>query len=306
MERSIYNLQFPSWCNQLDLFGYTFTRVKDYQEQVKRLQHFGGSHSEFSIPPNNGEHAITAIVRHEEPEPEAVLEWSGESNTALMDLLLLLSLFTRRDVFASPSLGNKEEGVIFRDSRIYGHGGILRLSIPYIGQPIDPEPLKYDIGFQQGLNQVYSLIRDEDWRQLYRGGYFLFLANQAFHWQSLEASFTQCWTIWEHIFSVHNSRWLSDQSIHRMSSHEKISYVLSRYDVLDEVNEDSRRKISSLSQIRNRLVHFGRFPDRDEVHEDALLFIQLTEWIIAIILDLEPPNVLNTEEKLQEFLNRQA
>lgn len=304
MRRQIYNLEFPSWCNRIRLFDYDFTRVDEYESRLKELQHLGGHHAEFRIDSTTGTHSITAIVEHADPEPLAVLEWSHRSNTALLDLLLILSLFTKRDVFAETTESDGRPGAIIRDPRLYNYGGILRISIPYVSQPIEPEPERYDIGFEQGLNQIYSLIRDGQWRDLYRGGYFLFLANQAFRRQTLEASFVQCWTIWEHLFSIHNSSWLSDVSIHSISAHEKISFVLSEYDVIREIDDPVRSKIRGLSRIRNRLVHFGRFPDRALVHEDALLFIQLTEWIIATILQLEPSNALNTEERLQEFLSR--
>jgi hypothetical protein len=273
MNRDIYNLEFPSWCTKIELFGYIFVRVEEYEERLKQLQHLVSAHSEFSTQPNTGGHAITATVEHEDPEPKAILEWAGDTSTALMDLLLLLSLFTKRDVFAAPKEEGDRAGVIVRDHRVYAHGGILQLSIPYVGQPIDPEPYKYNIGFEQGLNRIYELILDEGWRTFYRGAYFLFLANQAFRWQTLEASFTQCWTIWEHIFSVHNSRWLSDNSIRNMGSHEKISYVLATYSVLEEVDEASRKKIGALTKIRNRLVHFGRFTKQADAQEDACLFI---------------------------------
>lgn len=304
MRRPIYNLEFPSWCNEIRLHDYLFLRVDEYETRLQELQHLVGRHSEFRIVPTTGTHSITAIVEHAEPEPPAVLEWAGDSTTALMDLLLILSLFTKRDVFGGPKESEVGQGAIIRDPRGYAHGGILLLSIPYVGQPVEPEPYRYNIGFEQGLNEICGLIRDDQWRDLYRGGYFLFLANQAFKRQSLEASFVQSWTIWEHLFSIHNSRWLSDASIHSISAHEKISFVLAEYGVLQEIDDAARGRIRALSRIRNRLVHFGRFPERDHVNEDAILFIQLTEWIIATILQLEPSNALNTTERLEEFLSR--
>ena len=254
--------------------------------------------------PNTGQHSVTAIAEHIDPEPNAVLEWAGDTNTALIDLLLLLSLFTKRDVFGAPTEEESAGAVIIRDPRVYAYGGILRLSILYAGQPIDPEPYEFDIGFVQGLNRVYDLIRSEEWRTMYRGGYFLFLANQAFRRQTLEASYAQCWTIWEHLFSVHNGRWLSDSQIRNLSAHEKISFILTEYDVLENIDERARSRVISLARVRNRLVHYGRFPGRSNVYEDAHLFVQLTEWVLATILQLQPSNALNTQERLQEFLNR--
>ena len=132
MRRSVYNLEFPSWCPEITIFGYRFSRIDDYHEKVIRLQHLVNSSSEFHIPANNGDNVITAYVDNPENVEKAVLEWGGKDNTALADVLLLLSLFTQREVFAVYT-GNSHEktGVILTDSRLSQGGGILRCSIPY-------------------------------------------------------------------------------------------------------------------------------------------------------------------------------
>jgi len=70
--------------------------------------------------------------------------------------------------------------------------------------------------------------------------------------------------------------------------------------------------------MRNKLIHFGHFPRSSEnapKHEpsdssgqgwlyDAILFIELTEFIITKTLGLSPSNVLNTMEKFEDFLER--
>ena len=204
MEALVYNLQFPSWCQSLTVSGYSFVRVDDYSTRVSRLQHLVGSHAEFSITPTTGQHCPTAIVEHPDPEHPPILQWSGETATALSDVLLILSLFTGRDVFISTNGLAEESGVILRDPRTFPWGGILRMSIPYKGQEIDPAPYRFNIGFEEGLNRVYTLLQDQAWQEMYAGGYFLFLANQAFRRQTLEAAFVQCWTIWEHLFAAQN------------------------------------------------------------------------------------------------------
>jgi hypothetical protein len=261
-------------------------------------------HSEFEINANTGTHAITAYVEIPEREESAVLEWGNDDATALKDVLLLLSIFTERDVFVIESQTNQDATVVITaDHRVYSGGGILRCSIPYKKHPLKPEPYSYDIGFEEGLNQIYTLIRSEGWQHKYKQGYFLFLARMAFRRQPLEAAFTQCWTIWEHLFAILNQDWLSSRRIRQMSATEKISYVLVEYALRDEISEADRKRIEALAEIRNRLVHFGRFPDRGTVHDDAILFTKLTEFIIAKILNLFPSNVLNTMEKLEEFLS---
>jgi hypothetical protein len=305
--RPVYNLEFPSRCGELNIFGYRFTRVDDYQERFLSLQHLVSSISEFAEEPNTGTHAVTAFVELPESENESVLNWSGSNNTALMDVLFLLSLLTCRDVFALKPQNDrkirKSNDVIIADPRVYQWGGILRCSIPYKKQPIEPEPLGYNIGFEEGLNLIYDLIRSDEWQKEYKKGYFLFLARMAFRQQPLESSFVQCWTVWEHLFAVLNSAWLSNKQIQLMSSVEKISFLLVKFALTGDMSNSSRKKIEDLANIRNRLVHFGRFPERGSVRDDAILFVRLTEFIIAKILGLSPSNVFNTIEKLEKYLS---
>jgi hypothetical protein len=128
----------------------------------------------------------------------------------------------------------------------------------------------------------------------------------AFRRQPLESSFVQCWTIWEHLFAILNRNWLSKKQIHRLPAAEKIAFLLVEYALIDEMDNYSKARIESLAEIRNRLVHFGRFPERGSVHDDAVLFIRITEFIIAKILGLLPSNVFNTVEKLEDFLKQPA
>jgi hypothetical protein len=307
--RPVYNLEFPSWCPELNIFGYRFTRVDDYRERFLSLQHLVSSISEFAEEPNTGTHSITAFVElPDSEEKEAVFDWSGSNNTALMDVLLLLALFTGRDVFTLKPQNSKQikknKDVIIADPRVYQWGGILRCSIPYKKQPIGPEPFGYDIGFEEGINQIYKLIRSDEWQKEYKRGYFLFLVRMAFRRQMMESAFVQCWTIWEHLFTILNTQWLSSKQIHLMGSVEKISFLLVKFALTGEIDNASRKRIETLAEIRNRLVHFGRFPDHGSVHDDAILFIRLTEFIIVKILGLSPSNVFNTVENLENYLGK--
>ncbi len=308
MRKEVYNLQFPSWCEEMTVFGYHFTRVDDYQTKVTSLQHLVTSHAEFQIRANTGNHAVTAYVDLPEREEKPVIKRFGSDSTALSDILLFLSIFTSRDVFtvddASDGSGDR---IIIADPRVYDWGGVLITSIPYKNQPIpDDEPHGYNIGFEEGLNQVYSLVRSEDWQRKYKGGYFLILAQQAFRRQPLETAFTQCWTIWEHLFSVHNDRWLSDEQLRWLRTEEKIAFLLVEYALKGEIDKSEKGRIKSLAKIRHKLVHSGYFPERSSVYNDAVLFIRLTEFIIAKTLGLEPSNVFNTMEGLEDFLKRKS
>jgi len=297
--RFVYNLEFPSWCPELNIAGHRFYRVDDYEEKVLSLQHLFPSTAEFHKPANTGMHAHTAFVEIPDNEKKAVLEWAESNTPALMDISLLLSIFTGRDIFALDSQGDE---VIISDPRVYIWGGILRCSIPYKEQLIYPESYGYNIGFEEGINQVYELIRSDEWQKRYQKGYFLFLARTAFRRQPIESTFIQCWTIWEHLFSIFNQNWMSSENIRRISSYEKISFILVEFALMGEIDEDSRKIIKTLAGLRNRLIHFGKFPESGSYRDDVDLFVRLTEFVIARILGLSPSNVLNTEEKLGNFL----
>lgn len=307
MRKEVYNLQFPSWCQGMTIFGYHFARADDYQSKVASLQHLVKYHdSEFQFRLNTGNHAVTAYVALPEREEKSVIKQLG--STALSDILLLLSIFTGRDVFTVDNASeDSNDRVIIRDPRVYDWGGVLMTSIPHKNQPIiDNEPHGYNIGFEEGLNQLYSLVRSKDWQRKYKGGYFLILTQQAFHHQPLETAFTQCWTIWEHLFSIHNDRWLSNEQIRRLNLTEKIAFLLIEYALKGEIDKSERGRIYSLAEIRNKLVHSGYLPERSSVYNDAILFIRLTEFIIAKTLGLEPSNVFNTMEGLEDFLKRKS
>ncbi|BBB47144.1 hypothetical protein [Pelolinea submarina] len=307
--RPVYNLEFPSWCPELNIVGYRFLRVDDYQQKLQNLQHVISYSSEFAIKKNTGTHSLTAFVEIPKNEEKAIFNWSGRDNIALMDVLLLLTLFTGRDVFTLGPQTDKQiirtSDVIIADPRVFDWGGTLRCSIPYKKQTIDPEPYGYDIGFEEGLNKIYKLISSNDWQKKYKGGYFLLLAKSAFKHQILESAFIQCWTIWEHLFAILNSQWLSGKKIQQIGSADKISFLLVEFALTGDIDTASRKRIETLTEIRNRLIHFGRFPERSSSYNDAVLFIRLTEFILSKILGLSPSNVFNTVNNLERFLRNE-
>lgn len=303
MKKKVFNLEFSSWCAEINIFGYRFYRTEDYEEKVSKLQHFVTQYGEFNITAKTGSHQITAFVEYEGNEEKAVFEWQNSNNTALDDILLLLTLFTGRDVFSVEENFNGDSSIITNDSRRDYFGGILRTSLPD-GERVNLENGScYITGFEVGLNQIYNLIRTGDWQKKYEKGYFLLLAKNAFKRQILEASFVQCWTIWEHLFTIHNRKWMSDNEMIKINSFEKISFLLVEYALKDEIDGTTRKHIEWLSKIRNRLIHFGRFPEGDSINQHAVLFIQLTEFIIAKVLGLLPSNLYNTIENLEVFLS---
>ena len=130
-ELAVYNLEFPAYINTLDITGYKFKRIADYATAFVGLQHIiEVSGGEFPIKPNTGTHQKTAIVEVPETEEEAILPWVKESKfTKLQDILLFLTLFTGRNVFA---LNPGEERYPLRpDPRGHFWGGQFRLSIQH-------------------------------------------------------------------------------------------------------------------------------------------------------------------------------
>ena len=136
-------------------------------------------------------------------------------------------------------------------------------------------------------------MRAPEWRRTYGRGRFLLLFRAACRRQILETSFTTCWAIWELLFILHNQSWLSDKQISRLPAAEKISFVLTRYEIKNHLDATDRKGIKRFVNIRNALVHTGHFLD-DEALNDATLFVRVTAIIVAQILGLMTSDVLGS------------
>jgi len=74
MRKEVYNLEFRSYCPEMTIFGYRFTRVDDYKEKIASLQHLLIKlYSEFEIYANAGKNALTAYVELPEREEKSVI-----------------------------------------------------------------------------------------------------------------------------------------------------------------------------------------------------------------------------------------
>ncbi|HEY4308097.1 MAG TPA: hypothetical protein VGN12_01495 [Pirellulales bacterium] len=308
MELAVYNLEFPLNCKTLSICGDEFSRVVDYPSRFRALQHLVSVHDpEGSREVCTGGHAHTANATTPNPIPPAAISWGFAHATALDDILLLLSLFTQRDVFVVDlsRFGDKPFAIL-ADPRCFPWGGVLSCSVPFKGfNPTDNPTDEVDIGLLEQLPKIYERLNDEKWRKGYRNGYFLVLLKIAMQQRSLEIAFSQCWTIWEHLFACLNDAWMSNASIERLSAKEKIAFLLVHFGVRVELQKHEKSRLDDLVAIRNRLVHYGRFPDRDFVRQDAEMFVRITEYVAAKILGLYPSNVFNTVERLEEFLSAQ-
>ena len=299
--KCVYNLIFPYSCRELIIHGYVFRRVDEYKDRVQTLQHLISVYSEFDQPINTGTHAVTAKVDSPTKEKKPIIEWGDKKATALDDILLLLSIFTLRDVFAMPKPIEKGEAAITADSREYFFG--IRTAIEYEAAE-DNRGNKYDIGFQKGIETVYSMMSTVAWQKEYERGRFLPLFRSACKRQILETSFITCWSIWEILFTLHNKSWLSDEQIIKLPASEKISYILTRYQIKTTLDERDRKGIKKFVKIRNAIVHTGRFVDEDALH-DATLFVRVTAIIVAQILGLSASDVLGSQTQLLARLRGQ-
>jgi hypothetical protein len=303
MNYAVYNLEFPSWCDRLDVGPCEFTRTPDYRGAVLSLQHNVTFTAEFEVRASPGTHQVTAQVAVCGDPGGSVFRDNSEGATALDDVLLLLSLLTGREVFASTSdLGVEQHRLLVADARPFAGGGLLRVGIPY-----EPVPGgtglhgSYDGGFQQDLQRMYDLTRTARWRNDYGHGHYLGLALDAFRQQPLRARFVLSWALWEHLFALRH-RWMSDNAIQRMSSEEKIAFMFHEYILLENgIDEKTRMAIRRLARMRNRLMHYGFFPDDELATGHAVLFLELTEFVVARTLGIATANILDTRERLAAF-----
>ena len=305
IEKRIFNLQFEEYVNSMVICGYEFYRVENYEENLKKLQHPASTIREFVVPLNTGEHAETAYVKIHGKEQSSVLEWRKDK-TALDDILLLLSMFTGRHVFTIEEDFNNEKEIIKADPRLASFGKILRASLPLEIKMIDCKDIgvqERKVGLGLGIEKAYKLIQSNEWKEKYNNGYFLFFARNAFKTDYIDLAFIQCWTIWEHLYSLHNIKCKSEDKIRRMDSFKKISYLVREYELCKHVKGFNKKEIEEIKGIRNRLIHYGKYPkekENSEMDKLCLLFIHLTEIIVALILGLVPLEPYNTIEGLKE------
>jgi hypothetical protein len=314
MTSKIYNLEFPNFIDELTVDGYTFRRISDYKEAHEKLWNLvPSSGAEFATVIQTGSHQITATVDKPEMEKSASLPWGDPDPKRLLDILLLLSIFTGRNVFEKH--WQDDTGVaILADHRGYQFGGELILSLPtesawrdkQTGQVLNDKDIegkslfdyeRINLGFEKGINKVLQTITSESWKKTYADGHFLFLFKQAIQRQFLETAFIISWSIWEHLFTLHNRNWLDKKSIEKMGGKEKITFVYNKYFATpSQVSAETE----PLTRTRNRIIHFGM--KATEADNDSMeRFVRMTERLVAIILDLRPSFVLEGAESLRKI-----
>ncbi len=315
----VYNLEFPSYVHEMNMAGYRFVRTSNYGDVLQKLhQKVEVIGSEFPTTPCTGTHQITSSVDIPDTEQPAILPWNTDMRTTLLqDVLLFLTLFTGRNVFALEPL--KEKQILTPDPRMHPWGGQFHLSIhreirwqnrrssevltdtQMRGRQIADYNL-LDLGPEKTINEVLTTIGTSEWKKEYGNGFFLFTFRQAVRQDNIEPAFLLCWTIWEHLFAAHNKNWLDDSSIEQTSGDKKIAFILNKY-LLINIDDAARGEIKRITRARNRLTHVGLIPENVD-YEEMEMFIRLTEQIMAIVLRLEPSNAFNSLERLKSFLKK--
>ncbi len=315
-EYIVYNLVFPDNVQEMNLGGYIFKRLSEYTENYSKMMWLvNSSGPEFTTQIQTGSHQATASVL--EVGTRKALPWREEDATKLTDICLILSIFTGRHVFALKKDLYLTNPTLISDHRIFHYGGILRCSIPYeeeyfneytlmklTAEEKDEDEYYFvnhrDVGFQKGINKVIKLIRSRKWRKKYANGYFLLLFRQAISRMDLETQFLLCWILWEHLFAVLRREDFTDNQLEKVAGKVKISYLLTTYFDIT-LNSKSRKEINRIAKARNKLIHYGQKPENVD-YKEMDLFIRSTECLICRILELEPSNLFNTNEKLANFL----
>lgn len=298
----LFNMQFRPYCNSMCVGNWIIERVADYDSKQALLSNQIEFHGvEFSGTPTIGQNAVTGTLTCTVAEPPSTSALLGASNTAIDDIVILLRLFTGREVaYATPEAMEDENLLgLHLDHRQYGFGKVIRTSIPYVKGPnLCPSGLKWkDESVEAILNKLLATISDKEWLDVYHNGAFLGLLEQAIKQRTITSAFTQCWTIWEHLFFCLNCKWMSEQTIRKTRAEEKIAFILQRHGILYDIDKKCRDVIQRLVNTRNRLVHHGLFPDTSEAIADALLFVDLTEYVAVKAMNLIPGEVFNTLEQ---------
>lgn len=306
----VYNLEFPTYVKELRIGKYLFKRTENYPDAFSKLEHRVHSDgSEFPTRLTTGSHQMTATVQlvDADTEPTAALPWA-EGHTQLEDILLLLELFTGRNVFVL-NKSDTEGTVIMRDPRLSIYGAALHCAIEYetvvVYRPNGWVDYTYDIGFEKTMNKVLSLIASDEWHGKYGDGHFLLIYRTAMAPQIIEANFILCWTVWNQVFSAEHRNTLTDAQLRSASEQDKVAYILQQYFASEPLDKTAMDELERLCRCRHRVVHIGKKTDNVDTQE-MVMFVRLTEFLITEIFGLKSTDLFGTSEKLAAFLKGNA
>ncbi len=284
MELNVYNLQFPDYVEEFDIHGYKFRRVANYKEQLGKLQHVEPIDGEFRIERKNGGSAHTATVTVPKDNLKDKKNRSFEP-VGLREILLLLSLFTRRDVCTERDIQNN----CYTLSQ-WPRGKLLveSLSNAYLQD-------ENNKGFEKRLNEIYSITSSEEWKSKYVNGFFIGILKAALTVRDLGASYILCFTVWDHLFALHCEQ--------RMSGKDKLSFLFKEYELHKYLGEDSSNMCDAFARVRNGLVHDGKLPPKYH-SDDVEFFIYLTQSLVAKVLGLKPTDIYKYKDTFKDRIKK--
>jgi hypothetical protein len=217
--------------------------------------------------------------------------YSDKNKTALDDICLILSLITSYDVQYSDGISKTLTQI---DPRKFNLDS-LNLSILFFYKKNS---------YSKMLRQILKTIRNDEWLNKYNNGTPLLLMKEAMKKQNRESQFLNCWIVWEHLFYLLNKNWISEETLkHKISAKDKISFILTHFGFKNSISKNEHKNIQKLANIRNQIVHKGVQPEFHSFPKEYWLFFELTQFVIAKILHIDPyDEIYNTFDKFEAFL----
>ncbi len=217
--------------------------------------------------------------------------YTDKNKIVLDDICLILSLMTSYDVQYSNSISTTLTQI---DPRKFNLDS-LNLSILYFYKTNN---------YSKIIKNILKTIRKDDWLNKYNNGSPLLLMKEAMKKQNRESQFLNCWIVWEHLFYLLNKNWISEETLkHKITAKDKISFILTHFGFKDNTTKKEHKNIQILANLRNQIVHKGIQPEFHSYPKEYWLFFELTQYIIAKILNIEPyDEIFKSFDKFKEFL----
>jgi hypothetical protein len=181
---------------------------------------------------------------------------------------------------------------------------MLRVALKYRKGVPNEYGFAPNMNFEIAMNDSVKLIRSREWQRQYKRGYVLFLARQAFKYQTTESSLIACFTIWEHVFALFHPQFTEQQL--QIAAVKKIAYLLHEFKFVDKPlshNQQTRLQ-KQIIRLRNKVVHYGRIPSRQHSQRDAWAFIELTSHLTARILNLMPGDSTGCIKRIKHVIGK--
>lgn len=196
----------------------------------------------------------------------ATIETPEKDEQTLTIILILLSMFTGRKVFTD------ESNQFFHDPKPFRFGSILKNSL-------------YPFTFEENVNKVYNIVSKKEWQIRY--GDCIIPSLLMFENQPLKCSFIRAWRIWEIVYG-------------EMTPYKMLNIMIN-LKFICEINEKYEDKIADL--FIAKMDNCTEIVSQYELNKTMELFVEITEIVIANILQLQPYNIFNQDlfKKVDQF-----